>query len=162
MSNWKVEEHSKINPRKSQTADTRTCDWSKVAKDTLLESTHNHIHDVRDGFDLIKKRIDQQARNHDRTKLTHIDEFHEDFKTGFKNKSWWEMHQRKERHHFKNSECIPADVDLVDILDQIIDGIMAGMARSGEYRQEPMPPELLQRAYENTVKYVLKHVEVKS
>ena len=39
---------------------------------------------------------------------------------------------------------------------------MAGMARTGKYRQEPISPELLARAYSNTVKRLLAAVEVKN
>ena len=69
--------------------------------------------------------------------------------------------EKKERHHFNNKEYIQDDVNLIDIIDQIIDGVMAGMARSGEYRQENIEPELLQKAYNNTVKLLLKNVVVK-
>jgi hypothetical protein len=37
---------------------------------------------------------------------------------------------------------------------------MAGMARSGTYRQENISPELLLKAYHNTVKLLLAEVVV--
>jgi hypothetical protein len=70
------------------------------------------------------------------------------------------MHQKVERHHLKNKEFIQDDVNLIDVLEQIIDGVMAGLARSGEYKQEEMPAELLEKAYKNTVSLILKNVEV--
>ena len=39
---------------------------------------------------------------------------------------------------------------------------MAGMARSGEYRYEPLSDELLQKAYRNTAKLLLDNVEIEN
>jgi hypothetical protein len=37
---------------------------------------------------------------------------------------------------------------------------MAGMARSGEYRQEKISPELLEKAYKNTVQMLLSEIRI--
>lgn len=150
----------KIKIRESKTADTRTCDWSKVTKAQLLESSIQHIGDIRKGFHFFIAMLNRQAEIHDLSKITHIDDFHRNFSTGFKEQDWWIYHQKVERHHFGNDWSIPSDINLIDILDQIIDGVMAGMARSGTYRQEHISSELLQRAYDNTVRLLLNHVEV--
>lgn len=150
-----------IRIKKSQTADTRTCDWSKVTKDELLSATNQHIEDVRKGLNLLARLLNQVGVDHDRTKVSHIDQFHADFKTGFKNTEWWEMHQKEERHHFNTLEFIQDDVNLIDVLEQIVDGVMAGMARSGQYRCEPLSNDLLQKAYANTAKLLLANVVVK-
>lgn len=151
---------NKIIINKSETADTRTCDWSKVTKETLLKSSKQHIEDVSKGFDFFIELMQRQKHNHDITKINDIDGFHEDFKTGFERTEWWIAHQKKERHHFNNQEFIQDDVNLVDILDQIVDGVMAGIARSGSYRQEPISSELLLKAYHNTVSLLLESVEL--
>jgi hypothetical protein len=149
-----------ITIQKSNTADTRTCDWSKVTKSDLLAASKQHIGDVRSGIYYLIQRLQRIAEQHDRTKLTHIDKFHEDFSTGFATTQWWEMHQKEERHHFNTPESIQDDVNLLDILEQITDGVMAGMARSGEYRLEPVSNELLQKAYKNTAQLLLNQIEV--
>lgn len=146
----------------SKTADSRTCDWSKVTKEQLLESSKQHIQDIAKGFDFFIELMQRQKYIHDLTKINDIDGFYEDFKTGFERTEWWSDHQRKERHHFNNPEFIQDDVNLIDIIDQIVDGVMAGLARSGSYRQEYISPELLTKAYKNTVSLLLKNVEVVS
>ena len=148
--------------KKSKNADTRTCDWSKVSEDELLENSKQHINDVKQGMTFLGNLIKLQGDEHDYTKITHIKEFHNDFKNGFKDgfTSWWEMHQQVERHHLKNEQFIQDDVNLIDILEQIADGVMAGLARSGEYRQEPISPDLLKKAYDNTVKLLISNVSV--
>jgi len=150
----------KIVIKKSKTADTRTCDWSKVTRSDLLEASKQHINDVEKGIDYFIDMLVYIRDHHDRTKISQIDKFHEDFKTGFEKTEWWKMHQKEERHHFNNPEYIQENVNLLDIIEQIVDGVMAGMARSGEYRMEPLSNELLQRAYENTAKLLLSKIEV--
>lgn len=147
--------------KKSTTADSRTCDWSKVTKEQLLEASLQHISDIKAGFKFFIYMMHRQAELHDLTKISHIDEFHSNFSTGFKEKDWWELHQEKERHHFNEEKYIPKDINLIDIFDQIIDGCMAGMARSGSYRQEFISPELLKIAYDNTVKLLLNEIKIK-
>ena len=147
-----------IKIKKSQTADTRTCDWSKVTKKQLLASSKQHIDDVRQGLTYLMTLLDKAADNHDYTKLTEIDHFHHDFKTGFAETGWWEMHQKTERHHIMDHE--PDDINLIDVLEHIVDCVMAGMARSGKFRFEGVNAEQLERAFVNTVDLLLKEVEV--
>ena len=151
-----------IRIKKSKNADTRTCDWAKVSEDELLENSKQHIQDVKSGMCLLSDLVKLQGEYHDRTKILFIKDFHNNFKNGFKERftSWWEMHQKTERHHLKNEQFIQDDVNLIDILEQITDGVMAGLARSGEYRQEQISPEILKRAYDNTVKLLLLNVIV--
>lgn len=149
-----------IKIKKSSCADTRTCDWSKVTEKQLLQQSEQHIGDVVQGIDFIIDKLQRARLHHDRTKISHIKEFHKDFQTGFKQTSWWEMHQKEERHHFNTPEFIQDDINLIDVIEQIVDGVMAGMARSGEYRFEPLSSELLQKAYNNTAKLLLDNVEV--
>jgi hypothetical protein len=152
--------NDKIKIKQSKTADSRTCDFSSVSKDTLLKSSIQHIGDVKKGFDFFAYMLRRQSALHDLSKISHIDDFHRNFITGFKDRDWWEYHQAVERHHFNDEKYIPKDVNMFDILDQIVDGVMAGMARSGSYRQEPISGELLLRAYRNTVALLLSKIDV--
>lgn len=154
------EKRMKIQVAKSATADTRTCDWSKVTKEELLNSSIQHIQDVSKGIEFFNHLLHQAGVAHDRTKISKIDEFYADFKTGFSKTDWWKMHQEEERHHFNTTALIQDDVNLIDVLEQIVDGVMAGMARSGKYRMEPLSNELLQKAYANTAKKLIEAVEI--
>ena len=55
---------------------------------------------------------------------------------------------------------IPADVNLIDVLDFIADCVMAGMGRSGSVYALNLPPELLERAFQNTVELLKAQVVV--
>ena len=151
----------KIIIKKSKTADTRTCDWTKVTKKELLESSKQHIKDVGKGIYFFIDILKEKAKKHDFTKIENIDEFYEDFKTGFQKTNWWKMHQKIERHHFDTKKYIQKDINLLDVIEQIVDGVMAGMARSGKWRCEPLDNKILQKAYKNTAKLLLKNLDVK-
>ena len=55
---------------------------------------------------------------------------------------------------------VPADVNLIDVLDFISDCVMAGMARSGSVYPLKLSPELLERAFQNTVELLKANVSV--
>lgn len=135
----------------SPTADTRTCDFSVVTKETLLASSKQHIQDVRNGLQFFASLLGAAILNHDTDKLTDIDGFHADFVTGFKQTAWWDRHRQLNRHHLNMDDGVPEDVNLIDVLDFIADCVMAGMARSGNVYPLTLSPELLERAFQNTV-----------
>lgn len=90
-----------IEIKKSKTLGTNSRDWTKVTKEDLLKDINQHISDVRKGMDFFMGLIYDAASCHDKTKISHIDIFHEEYKTRFKKTDWWELHQRSERHHLK-------------------------------------------------------------
>lgn len=149
-----------IRVNKSTCADTRTCDFTKVSQEQLEQQSRQHISDVEKGLDFFVDKLRHAATNHDYTKLTEIARFHDDFKTGFLQTDWWDMHQDVERHHFNEELYIQDDVNLIDILEMITDGVMAGLARSGKYRQEDIPEWLLKKAFDNTIQLLLQNVSV--
>ena len=149
-----------ITIQKSATADTRTCDYTTVTKETLLASSRQHIADVREALQFFSRKIAQAMLAHDPDKLTDIDGFHADFITGFKVTGWWDRHRKLNRHHLTNDDGIPDDVNLIDVLDFIADCVMAGMGRSGSVYALNLPPELLERAFQNTVDLLKQQVVV--
>lgn len=144
----------------SPTADTRTCDFKSVSKETLLASSHQHIADVREALRYFESMIRKAAENHDYDKITDIDGFHRDFVTGFTQTAWWDKHRILNRHHLNNEDGVRDDVNLIDVLDFIADCVMAGMARSGSVYPLQLPDGLLQRAFQNTVEHLKRNVLV--
>lgn len=145
---------------KSATADTRTCDFANTSKETLLASSHQHIADVREALTFIMKLLGDAIDIHDHDKISDIDGFHRDFVTGFKQTTWWDNHRKVNRHHLLQADGVPADVNLIDVLDMICDCVMAGMARSGSVYPLEIDGEVLRRAFDNTVELLKKNVEV--
>lgn len=149
-----------ITVKKSPTADTRTCDWSKVTKQELLDASRMHIGDVASGLELFVAMLNEAKELHDFDKLSAIDQFHADFVTGFKQTAWWDNHRRVNRHHLNSADGVRPDVDLVDVIEHIVDCVMAGMARSGNVYDLSLPDSLLRVAFHNTVEMLKKQVIV--
>lgn len=128
-------------------------------KEKLKESTISHIEDVQKGIQHIIDTLTTAASKHDHTKLEFFDEFFQDFITKFDRTDWYDkIHTQQERHHLYNN-C-PDDVDLCDVLEQLVDGCMAGMARDGNYKYTEPDPAILLKAYRNTVSKLLARIQV--
>lgn len=155
-----VDESDIIVIHPSPTADTRSCDWSKVSKEQLCDSSIEHRDDVVKGFEFFIRMMSRQALLHDHDKISDIDGFHEDFKTGFEKTDWWDKHRKINRHHLLQEDGVPEDVNLIDVLDLIVDCTMAGMARTGEIYPITISDDVLKRAFENTCSLLRAHIRV--
>lgn len=151
-----------IEITKSETADTRTCDYSKVSRDTLLKSSQTHIMDVVSALAFFSGKMIESAGCHDFDKLTEIDWFHHDFITGFKETGWWDNHRKIHRHHLTHEDGIPENVNLLDVLEYISDCVVAGMARSGEVYELKLDEKVLAKAFQNTVTLLKSQIVMKS
>lgn len=150
-----------IEVEKSQTADTRTCDYVNVSKETLLVASRQHIGDVVKALAFFSSKIIEAAGEHDYDKLTTINWFHADFVTGFRQTGWWDNHRKIHRHHLDKIDGVPYDVNLLDVFEHIADCVMAGMARSGSVSELKLSDKLLQRAFRNTIELLKAQVVVK-
>lgn len=133
-----------------------------MTKETLLQSSCEHIGDVRNGLKYFESLIRKAAENHDHDKISDIDGFHRDFLTGFQNTTWWDKHRLINRHHLTEPDGVPQDVNLIDVLDFIADCIMAGMARSGSVYALHLEPEILEKAFQNTVELLKRQIIVRN
>lgn len=149
-----------ITIQKSQTADTRTCDFANVTMPQLLASSEQHIADVEKGMKFFSGLLLLSGVNHDKDKIFDIEGFHRDFLTGFKETTWWDNHRKIARHHLLADDGVPADVNLVDVLDMIVDCVMAGMGRSDSVYPLEIKPEVLKAAFDNTVELLKRNVVV--
>jgi hypothetical protein len=144
----------------SKTADTRSCDFANVTKETLLDSSRQHIGDVAQALAFFSGEVLRAAARHDYDKLSDIDGFHSDFVTGFKQTGWWDRHRQLNRHHLMQSDGVPSDVNLIDVLDMISDCVMAGMARTGTVYPLEIPADVLKKAFDNTVEMLKARIVV--
>jgi len=147
--------------QQSKTADTRTCDVSTVSKEQLRDSSVQHISDVLKGMQFFQKMLYESAERHDFDKLTEIDNFHSDFITKFRKVGWWDNHRKVNRHHLLADDGVPEDVNLIDVIDMIVDCVMAGMGRSGDVYPLDIKPDILMAAFQNTVNLLKDEIVVK-
>lgn len=149
--------------RRSRSADTRSADH-EVTKEELLYNSEQHIGDVRQAMRYFAERLLATAEKHDWTKIDGIDQFHKDFQQvqqhsgNFKELPWYRRHVSEERHHL--TDRVPDDVNLFDVLEWVADTTMAGMARSGSVFPDSLPPDVLVKAYQNTIELLKKEVVV--
>jgi len=125
-----------------------------------LKSSEQHRDDVAKGFEFFADMLVEQSWQHDHDKLSDIDGFHRDFQTGFKQTIWWDNHRKVNRHHLLQEDGVPEDVNLVDVLDMIVDCVMAGMGRSGSVYPLDISPEVLVSAFQNTVDLLKSQIVV--
>lgn len=147
---------------RSPTADTRTCDdFAAVSQDQLLASSESHIADVKQGMQFFISEMKRAADRHDWDKFCMLEHFHADFMTGFEKTEWWDNHRKVNRHHLLQADGVPDDVNLVDVLEFIVDCVMAGMARAGSVYPLDLDMAVLQKAFTNTVELLQKQVVVR-
>lgn len=152
----------KIVIKQSETADSRTCDFSKVTERQLYDSSVQHIGDVKQAMNLFADMAVQAGERHDWTKIDQnwFPLFYQQFTSdsfmndeGIIEGTWYYNHVHKERHHLDTH--VPDNINLIDVLERISDCVMAGMGRSGrvdwEYGGTPLiNAEVLLKAAQNT------------
>jgi hypothetical protein len=142
-------------------ADSRTAET--LTEEALCVATQQHVIDVFKGLKFFADLIDRAAGIHDRHKLYCIKNFHSALISGnIKESEWYKDHIRMERHHLNHPDGVPDDVNLIDVLEHLVDCVMAGLTRSGEITDIELSNEILQKAHRNTVKLLMKNVDVKS
>ena len=150
-----------IKIKESKTADTRSCDFTKVSKEQLIESSKQHIDDVKKGCVFLMKLLLETGIIHDHDKLSKIDQFHSDFIGGFKSTEWYDRHRRINRHHLQEVDGVPKNVNLIDVLEMIVDCVMAGKGRNiGKFYLPKIDADVLMNAFNNTTKLLADVVEV--
>ena len=151
-----------IQIKKSIVADSKTASKTRmVAFKDLKDTTNAHIEDVQKGLAFFEEALKAAGENHDNTKLLKFEDFHHALISGnIKDSSWYEVHITKERHHLLSK--VPKDVNLIDVIEHLVDCVMAGMTRSGKIYDIDLPDELLQTAHKNTVELLKKNIEVLS
>lgn len=146
---------------RSATADTRSCDFASVTRDQLVKSSEMHIEDVKAGMQFFITEMRRAAERHDWDKFCMIEHFHADFVTGFEKTEWWDNHRKVNRHHLLQEDGVPEDVNLIDVMEFIVDCVMAGMARTGEVYPLELKTEVLERAFQNTVDMLKDRIVVR-
>jgi len=140
-------------------ADSRTAKV-ELNKEDLRAATDRHIGHVYKGLDWFASLLHEAGEYHDKTKKIKFDKFFEALKSGkIKESDWYQSHITKERHHLISN--VPDDVNLIDVLEHLVDCVMAGLSRSGEIYDIDLSNEVLQKAHKNTVELLKKNIKVK-
>jgi len=137
----------------------------EVGKETLLNDSRRHKGDVNKAIQWMAERLINIGTKHDWTKIEHIDELYADFsatqdgfQADFKEMHWFKDLHLQERHHL--TDRCPEDVNLFDVMEKIADSVTAGIARNGSVYDDNIAPEILVKAYHNTMKLLINEIEV--
>lgn len=153
----------KVIIRKNPNGDTRTAP-KNVTFSEFHRANLDHIYDVMRIMHEVGSEITNIGENHDWTKLDYEYLFYKNFLstindgTDFVSDEWYQKHISMERHHMY-SKC-PNDVNLLDVIEMIVDCVCAGKTRSGNVNVPKLSDEMLQRAFDNTVKLIDDNTKV--
>jgi hypothetical protein len=140
-----------IHIRSNPLAHIRRSERPTVTKARLLARSRQHIRDVRRALQFFSCEIHAAILAHDADKVSDIDGFHADYLTGLEQTEWRQRHRTLNRHHLMDAGGVPDDVNLVDVLDFIADCVTSGMASGGTVHPLHLPPDVLERAFQNTL-----------
>ena len=149
--------------KKNPNGDTRTAS-KNISYEEFQEANDMHKRDVYEVMKYLSRLISVTELFHDFTKKREEQLCYKNFLsamnngTNFVEDEWYQLHINEERHHLL-SRC-PEDVNLIDVIEMIVDCTCAGLARSGEVRGLEINSEILEKAVQNTVKLILREIEL--
>ena len=148
----------KIVIKPSPNCDSRT-KMDYCTRENVYEDILEHIKNVQYAMNILSKKIAQAGMLHDKTKIINQDEYidlvlSDDGDGGFLKSEWWVNHIHEERHHL-NENC-PVDVNLIDVMEMLVDKIVADYGRKGyvDTKGFELDSDILVRAYYNTVNLI--------
>lgn len=166
MASYKEADMKSIKIERNNLGDSRTADRVPTF-DEFNESNILHRLDVKSLLNVVASELQLIGWSHDFTKTEEPERslFYRELceaiegRMDFLDGEWLKLHYETERHHLK--ERCPEDVNLLDVLEMIADCVCAGKARSGEVREMEIDADILERAFQNTVKLFDEAVEIK-
>lgn len=130
-----------------------------ITEQMVEKETKDHIAAVRKTIAFLAEMLLEQSKEHDYTKLgKHLPNFTKEIASDFKSEEWFKMHCETERHHLL--QYVPKDVNLLDVLEMVSDGVCAGLARNGSCYDIEIPEEVLKQAVKNTQELLIKNIKV--
>lgn len=137
--------------------DSRTSGGSPLLSE-VYNATVIHQGEVASLMKYLAKRLVHNGIVHDWTKTVNFDEEYGKLVTSnvkdeeFLASKWWWKHLTCERHHVKDYAHL--DVDLLDVLEFIVDRVVAEKGRTGSINMSylELDPVILVRAYYNTIR----------
>ena len=136
-------------------------------KDSELYGSYMHIQDVQKGCAFIANKIIEAGIKHDNTKMTtdsvnlKIEEHHAG--TSSIDSEWLKSHRKNNRHHYHQLDLCPDDYNLIDVIESLVDCVMAVKARRGQTAKmstDYIKPELLAKALKNTIEMLENEIIV--
>ena len=126
-----------------------------ISFEDFSNETNIHREDVKNVLYFLASKLEEAGDKHDWTKKERERQFYDSFTAAkekgldFKKDAWYKYHVTTERHHIASH--VAKDINLIDVLEMISDCCCAGLARSGEIRDIEIKPDVLMKAFNDTV-----------
>ena len=145
------------NPVNEKVYDEKTLTYNEMQQ---------HRQNVYNVMNEIAWYINQTGTLHDWTKESFFEDYYKDIierktETDYKNREWYKIHTKYERHHINSNP--PIDVNLIDIIEMIVDIIITGKTtNNGEinFKYLQIDKELLEEAYWNTIDLIITNTPI--
>lgn len=136
----------------------RSTNKPDISFEEFSKATDEHREAVKNALYSLADRLEQAGEIHDWSKKQRERQFYNSFTSAkekgldFKKDDWYRYHVTTERHHIASH--VANDINLIDALEMISDCCCAGLARSGKIYDLDIDPEVLMKAFNNTLKLV--------
>lgn len=144
-----------VEINKLPNTNSREAKKGNISFEDFSNEINIHREDVKNVLYLLASKLEEAGDKHDWTKKERERQFYDSFTAAkekgldFKKDDWYKYHVTNERHHIASH--VAKDINLIDVLEMISDCCCAGLARSGEIRDIEIKPDVLMKAFNDTV-----------
>lgn len=144
-----------VEINKLPNTNSRDAKKGNISFEEFSNETNIHREDVKNVLYFLASKLEEAGDKHDWTKKERERQFYNSFTAAkekgldFKKDAWYKYHVTTERHHI--ASYVAKDINLIDVLEMISDCCCAGLARSGEIRDIEIKPDVLMKAFNDTV-----------
>lgn len=144
-----------VEINKLPSTNSREAKKGNISFEDFSNETNIHREDVKNVLYFLASKLEEAGDKHDWTKKERERQFYDSFAAAkekgldFKKDAWYKYHVTTERHHIASH--VAKDINLIDVLEMISDCCCAGLARSGEIRDIEIKPDVLMKAFNDTV-----------
>lgn len=144
-----------VEINKLPNTNSREAKKGNISFEDFSNEINIHREDVKNVLYFLASKLEEAGDKHDWTKKERERQFYDSFTAAkekgldFKKDAWYKYHVTTERHHIASH--VAKDINLIDVLEMISDCCCAGLARSGEIRDIEIKPDVLMKAFNDTV-----------
>ena len=144
-----------VEINKLPNTNSREAKKGNISFEDFSNETNIHREDVKNVLYFLASKLEEAGDKHDWTKKERERQFYNSFTAAkekgldFKKDAWYKYHVTTDRHHIASH--VAKDINLIDVIEMISDCCCAGLARSGEIRDIEIKPDVLMKAFNDTV-----------
>ena len=144
-----------VEINKLPNTNSREAKKGNISFEDFSNEINIHREDVKNVLYFLASKLEEAGDKHDWTKKERERQFYDSFTAAkekgldFKKDAWYKYHVTTERHHIASH--VAKDINLIDVIEMISDCCCAGLARAGKIYDIDIKPDVLMKAFNNTV-----------